>query len=300
MDVEFDAIVDSINQGEGFSNITVKDETLKDINIKVSLEQLENIVVGNCYHIKCEPKVYKEKDVFVLNDIISVFEYYNYLELAKVLNKFYPSAPVNVEETHKYVIDAINSIKNENISRITKEIYETYKNEFVIYPAATKFHHAYVGGLMYHTKTMLEVASKLLEIYSYMNKDLVFAGIILHDILKVKEFNSPIHPNYSVEGQLIGHLVLSALEIEKASIKLNIDSEEVLLLKHIVLSHHGQFEYGSPKKPMIKEAVLVSLIDNMDSKLTMLGEQLAETPANEFSQQVNVLERTRIFNHNIK
>lgn len=297
--MEYIGIIESINQGDGFSNITVRLADRSVINIKTTVEQMETLAINQAYRFLTSMRVYHEKEQLVLEEANNVFAYYEAVKLVDILPSFYDCAPCDIKKAIIDIEEIIENIKNEKIKAITKDIYYSNKEKFIIYPAATKFHHAYVGGLIYHTYRMLIVANKVMDVYDYMNKDLVLSSIILHDMSKVREFSAPIYANYTPEGLMIGHIVMGVLEIEKAALRLNIGGEEVLLLKHILLSHHGIPEYGSPKKPMIPEAILVNQIDNMDSKLTVLGESFNECEKGEFTTSIGVVDRTRMYNKKI-
>src|SRR5690606_28018425 len=159
----------------------------------------------------------------------------------------------------------------------------------------TKFHHAYIGGLAYHTLTMLKLVDAMLMVYDYLNKDLLYAATILHDISKVDEI-SGVDGEYTTEGLLLGHLVMASIEIDKAATSLGLDqTEEVLLLKHLIVSHHGQLNFGSPKKPQTGEALLLWYIDSIDSKFTELKSALESTKSGEFTQSLAVLDKMRFY-----
>ncbi len=165
-----------------------------------------------------------------------------------------------------------------------------------IYPAGARMHHAYLGGLMYHTVTMLELADKYLDIYKSLNSDYVYSGIILHDLMKVDEFKNPVVTDYSLEGQLLGHIVMGSILVDRKAIELKYqDKEEVLILKHLIISHHGQVAFGSPKKPMTQEALLISSLDAIDSKLRVLEEELINTEEGSFTNNIQVLERSKFY-----
>ena len=157
-------------------------------------------------------------------------------------------------------------------------------------------HHNYIGGLSYHVIGMLHLADGFINTYNYLNSDYVYAGIILHDIAKVLELTEPINPQYSTEGQLVGHLVMGAMEIKMASKELGYeDSEEALVLIHMLISHHGVPQFGAAKKPMVAEAMLLWYIDSIDSKFRVMEDELNNTNEKEFSQPIGVIEKTKIY-----
>ena len=289
------AVVESFNTGDGFSNVTVKLENKESINFKATLEQIEGLSVGDIYEFKTSERVYHDKEQLVLEDYKNLFSFYDSNRLINILPKFYQAAPFNPSEAVLKIEDTLNRIKNDKIRTIASYLYYNNKDKFVLYPAATKFHHAYISGLLYHTYRMLLNAEGITKIYDYLDTDLVYAGIILHDIAKVTEFSGAIKAQYTTEGLLLGHIVLGVLAIERAANVNQITGEEVMLLEHIVLSHHGIPEFGSPKRPMLPEAVIVNMIDDMDSKLTVVGENLETYNEGEFSQGVSVLNKTRMY-----
>ena len=166
------------------------------------------------------------------------------------------------------------------------------------YPAATQNHHAYLSGLSYHTVTMLQLADKLLELYSYLDKDYLYAGILLHDFAKVIELSDSKAPEYTLEGKLIGHLVIGDEIILEVARELNYqDKEETLLLSHMLLSHNGRKDCGRPQRPMIPEAEALHFIDNIDSKFEAIRENYENTEVKKWTKRISVLDGRSVFRH---
>lgn len=298
----FAGLVENINKGEGFSNITVVlDDKATRQNIKIDKDHVDDFILGKVYHFNTICKIIKDKLVLVLIDATIIYDCIkDQNELEAVLAKFYDYAPICVEEVKKHIETTIRGLKNDRIRSIVSQIYEDNKADFYTFPAATKYHHAYIGGLAYHTETMLKLAEGFLRVYDYLNSDLVYGGIILHDITKNKELTSPDLAQYSTEGQLLGHLVMGTLAVENAAVKLGLkNTEEALLLEHIVLSSHGLPQFGSAKKPMIGEALLVWYVDTIDSKFTVLGEELLKTIPGKFTEPINVLDKVKFYKKTI-
>src|SRR5699024_11521346 len=134
---------------------------------------------------------------------------------------------------------------------------------------------AYVSGLAHHIISMLKIARQLYELYPTINKDLLYAGVILHDIGKIHELSGAVSTSYTIEGTLLGHISIMVSEIEEIADELKIEEEEVTVLQHIVLSHHGKAEWGSSKPTIIKEAEILNLIDIIDSKMNKLDHALS-------------------------
>lgn len=211
-----------------------------------------------------------------------------------------PSSEQSTDELLEEVMKYLFEMENPQIQRITRFLLKKYQQQFLTYPAATRNHHDYVSGLADHVVSMLKLGKALVEIYPGLNKDLLFAGIILHDIGKVIELSGPIATTYTVEGNLIGHISIMVTEVAKAAEELEIEGEEVMLLQHIILSHHGKEEWGSPKKPMLKEAEILHYIDNIDAKMMMLERVLGKTKEGEFSERVFALDNRSFYKPTIQ
>jgi len=139
-------------------------------------------------------------------------------------------------------------------------------------PAAKHFHHNYLGGLLEHTHSVCELARLISAHYPELDRDLLITGAFLHDIGKIKELSYDLHIDYTDEGRLVGHLVLGCVMLEEKIDQIKGFSQEIALrLKHLILSHHGEFEFGSPKRPKFKEAFALHLIDDLDAKMNGLG-----------------------------
>ncbi len=150
-------------------------------------------------------------------------------------------------------------------------------SQFKKAPAAKHFHHGHLGGLLEHTLAVSQMAVKLVEQYPDLDRDLLLAGAILHDIGKIDELNFELSIEYSDQGRLLGHIVLGVLMVEERlkSMK-DFPTELATRLKHLILSHHGQFDFGSPKRPKFLEAFALHLIDDLDAKINGLSKLLKE------------------------
>lgn len=206
-----------------------------------------------------------------------------------------PSSAKSKEVLYEELMQYFFEMQNPHIQRITRHLLKKHQAAFMTYPAATKNHHDYVSGLIDHVVSMLKLGKALAELYPSLNKDLLYAGIILHDIGKVVELSGPIGTQYTVEGNLLGHITIMVNEISKAADELEITGEEVMLLKHMVLSHHGKEEWGSPKRPMVKEAEILHYIDNIDAKMNMLDRALGKTAPGEFTERIFPLDNRSFY-----
>lgn len=290
------AKVESINQGIHFCNTTVLTTEGEHVNLKLDFDQLPLIAMGKAYQFEALA-VIKIEDELILKctGIKPAEDVLKNEELAKVFEQFYVYAPMPMMDIKQTIETFMNKIGNPVLKAITETIYREHEQTFYIHPAATKFHHAYVGGLSYHTMTMLKLIDPFIAIYPYLNRDLLIAGTILHDMSKIDEI-SGVDGEYTKEGQLIGHLVMQTSEIDRVAYQLgHQDAEEVLLLKHMIIAHHGLYHFGSPKRPQTGEALLLWYLDTIDSKLTVLGEALEETAEGAFTSMISVLDKMKFY-----
>lgn len=211
------------------------------------------------------------------------------------ISDFLETAPVGQEEMMEKVTQYIFEMKNPNIQRVTRYLMKKHQSEFLEYPAATKNHHEFVSGLAYHVVSMLDLAKSIAALYPSLDTDLLYAGVILHDLGKVTELSGPIGTTYTVEGNLIGHISIMVNEIAKAAEHLGIEGEEIVILQHLVLSHHGKAEWGSPKPPLIKEAEILHYIDNLDAKMNMLDRALERVKPGEYTERVFALDNRSFY-----
>lgn len=211
------------------------------------------------------------------------------------ISEFLQTAPLSIDDMTGKITQYIFDMKNPNIQRITRHLLKKYQKAFFEFPAATKNHHEFVSGLSFHVISMLDLAKAIANLYPSLDKDLLYAGVILHDLGKVIELSGPISTTYTVEGNLLGHITIMVNEIGKAADELGISGEEVLVLQHLVLSHHGKAEWGSPKPPLIKEAEILHYIDNIDAKMNMLERALERVKPGEFSDRIFPLDNRSFY-----
>lgn len=202
---------------------------------------------------------------------------------------FVKTAPVPKDDMEKEINQALFEITNPNWNRVVRYLLREHHDAFFSFPAAKKNHHAFDGGLAYHTLSMLRLAHSVAKQYSdVINAPLLYAGALLHDLGKTIELSGPVATKYTLEGNLIGHIVLVDEEIVKACQHLKIDlaSEDMILLRHMILSHHGLLEYGSPVRPHLIEAEVLHQIDELDASIQMLKGALNHTEPGNFSERI--------------
>ncbi len=211
-----------------------------------------------------------------------------------------PVAPIDTGETLMGINVLVDSMEDEDYRNICKAMLERHLESFKRIPAAKSMHHSFLSGLLMHTSNMLKAANFFAGLYAQIiDRSLLIAGTLLHDFAKEQEFTFSelgLVTDYSVKGQLVGHLVMGAQEVAEISKELGIPEEKSLLLQHMILSHHGEPEFGAAVKPLCAEAELLSYIDMIDSRMEIYGETLADVSVGEFSNRVFALEK-KIFNH---
>lgn len=215
------------------------------------------------------------------------------------MEQFIEQAPMAPEAMQLEVGQYLEAIQNQTVKQLVQNLMSKYHDQFYKFPAASKNHHDYMGGLAYHTLCMLRLAQSLHQLYPILNRDYLYAGVLLHDLGKVIELSGPIATEYTVKGKLLGHITILVSELELAAQQLGFttadEQEIVMILQHLVLSHHGKLEYGSPKVPMMMEAEMLHYLDNIDAKMMMMERALQGVEPGEFSQRVFALENRQLY-----
>ncbi|MCY6371392.1 3'-5' exoribonuclease YhaM family protein [Clostridium ganghwense] len=255
-----------------------------------------------------DEEIYTPNTLLKVRGLVTVWQGNNQFKIDRIrttnkhdkvdISDFVPSAPNSAENMYDEVLKYILKIKNDDIRKIVETIIEQNVEKLMHYPAAKRNHHAIRSGLLYHTTTMLKAGEKLSEIYTFINTDLLYGGIILHDMAKINEMDASelgIVSDYTPEGQLLGHIIEGIKNIELVADKVGADREVTMLLQHMILSHHFEAEYGSPKKPMIPEAQLLHYLDILDASLYDMHKALNETKEGEFSNSIFSLDKRRIY-----
>lgn len=224
------------------------------------------------------------------------------------LSDFMPQTQEDIDVMFEQVKHALRSIKNPHVLRLIKEFVcdEKLMGAFKKAPAAVQMHHAFVGGLLEHTRNVLELALLVVPRYPDVSLDLVLAGVFLHDLGKTAELTYDTSFQYSNRGQLVGHIVQCAIWIEEKIKLVEAETQQPFpadvrdALQHLVLAHHGTYEFGSPKLPAMPEAVAIHYLDNLDAKLQMFLSRIQNDPdpVSEWTEYVRALE-TKIYKKDV-
>lgn len=215
-----------------------------------------------------------------------------------IKSQFVKAAPEESADMYDFIINEIKSIKDDDFKNLCLYLYEGNKEKLMYYPAAMSNHHAEYGGLLYHIKRMMMTADRVCEVYTNLSRDLLITGVAIHDIEKLNEILSDengVSPGYSFKGQMLGHIVQGINLISELCQKFKIDSEKAVLLEHMILSHHYEPEFGSPKKPLFPEAEMLHYIDIVDARMFDFEEGLKGVEPGNFGDRVWPLDNRRLY-----
>lgn len=211
-----------------------------------------------------------------------------------------PVAPIDVDATMDELKALIASIKDEDYRKVCQIFLEQHYDAWKNTPAAKSIHHGFLSGLLMHTTTMLKIADFLAGLYGdIIDRSLLLAGTFLHDFGKQQEFTLSqlgLVTDYSVKGQLLGHLVMGAQEVAKLAAVIGTPEDKAVLLQHMILSHHGEPEFGAAVKPICAESELLSQIDMIDSRMEIYRETLQDMQVGEVSNRIFALDK-RVYKH---
>lgn len=213
---------------------------------------------------------------------------------------FVKSADYSGEQMFNELYTLAESFKDGELKKIVTAILDDNRIPLLYWPAAFRLHHAMRGGLLFHTLSIVRLAEGVCKIYPFVDRELLLSGAMLHDIAKLTEFkvtDTGVATGYSAEGNLLGHLAMGAMAINKYAEMLDISPKTAMLLEHMVLSHHGEPEFGAAVRPMFIEAELLSELDLMDSRVYEMREAVSAAPAEDFSARIWAMDNRKLYNH---
>ena len=268
---------------------------------------------GKKWDVGTSDHLLKEKDIVKIIAVVTEFNSQLQLKIQRIrkavpesnpddimdMGDFVKAAPEDPEEMYDYIFRSCDSIKDEDYRKLCLRVLEDNREKLMYYPAASKNHHAELGGLLYHTKRMLMNGERVCQVYTNLNKDLVIAGVVLHDIQKIFEIDADtdgMASGYSFEGQMLGHIVMGVKYIDKLADETDLPYEKKIMMEHMVLSHHYEPEFGSPKKPLFPEAEVLHYLDILDARMYDMEEAVAHTEPGGFSDRIWTLDNRRIYN----
>ncbi len=278
--------VSSSSSANAYLNIVLQDKsgTIDAKKWDASQEDFEKFVPGTVLRIDGNAYLYRDKLQVKVLDAFSVNP--NEIDVSTLII----DSPIPLEDLLKQFTFYKDSVKNEDCKKILDAVFKKYYKPFIDYPAAVTCHHDFYHGLIYHTVSMCNLAAAVYKNYPDVDYDILISGCLLHDIGKVVEFTGPIATKYTLEGNLLGHISIGMSIVKEIADENKIDSEVPLLLEHMILSHHGKQEFGSPVLPETREALLLSMIDEMDSKMMVLDKAYKDVAEGETTDRIFALD----------
>ena len=253
---------------------------------------------------------YGVNDLVKIRGLITLYNGADQLKVEKIrpvtpedgvnVSDFVKSADYSGEQMFEELYRIADGFSDGDLRKIVTAILDDNRLALLYWPAAFKLHHAVRGGLLLHTLSIVRLAEGVCRVYPFVDRELLISGAILHDIAKLSEFtvaDTGIATGYSVNGNLLGHLAMGAMVIDKYAERLNINPKTATLLEHMVLSHHGEPEFGAAVRPMFIEAELLSELDLMDSRIYEMREAVSAAPAEDFSARVWAMDNRKLYNH---
>ena len=245
--------------------------------------QVKLFVAGTIVHMQAVRQIYQNKPQLKIINLALVDA-----KLNLTPNDFVQNAPMQKQAMVEEVSQLLFQITNPTWARIVRYLLQKHEATFYEFPAAKTNHHAFNGGLAFHTLSIVHLAQSVSKQYTQVNESLLIAGALLHDLGKTIELSGAMATTYTTAGNLIGHITLVDEEIVLAAqaLKLDIYSEDLLVLRHVVLAHHGLLEYGSPVRPAILEGQILHQLDELDASIQMFDNALAHTEPGKFSERI--------------
>jgi len=255
-----------------------------------SRQLYESFAPDDFIMVRANVEAYMDKPQLVVSHLKRVEE----KEIS--LADFLPASDRDPEEMLEELREIVAEVKNPALGALLKSFFEDeeFAKAFARCPAAVSLHHAYLGGLLQHTLGVARMALDVTERYPILDRDILLTGALLHDLGKVEEIEHHRAFKYSDRGALLGHLTIGAAEVGKraGAIK-DFPPEKLMQIQHLILSHHGQFEFGSPKLPMTAEAMALHYLDNLDAKMEAL--RVAEPVDGNWTGRMYMFDNRRMF-----
>ena len=280
------------DKGLTYLNVTFQDKSgaIEAKKWDADDNDLKILAPGNIVYVDGIVNLYKNQPQL---KVVSVSKVENKEDIE--LSNFARVSPIPLEELKAKLDKFLNSFKDKDVEKVTKAVISHFYDKYITYPGAVKVHHEFGSGILHHSLFMAEVADAISEIYTQVDRDILVAGALLHDIGKTIEYENPIAPVQTAEGKLCGHVAIGYAEFKHIVDELHIESEVPLLLEHMILAHHGSLEFGSPVMPATREALLLSEIDMLDSRQMILDKALDGVKEGEFTQRLWAMDDTSFY-----
>ena len=279
-------------KGQAYINVSFQDKTgsLEAKKWEATDLDIATLVPGAVVNVDGVINLYKGQNQLKILSVSKV-EDLSSINLAQ----FQRVSPIPLDEMKAKLEKYLNSFKDKDVELVTRTVIKHFYDKYITYPAAVRIHHEFGSGILHHSLTMADTAEAVAKIYPQVDRDILVAGALLHDIGKTIEYENPLMPKQTVEGKLVGHISIMYAEFKKIVDDLHIKSEVPLLIEHMILAHHGKLEFGSPVLPSTREALLLSEIDMMDSRMMVLDKAYANIKPGEFTEKLWMMDNTAFY-----
>ncbi len=255
--------------------------------LSLKLQDKTGMVDAKVWDLNNDIKSFEENDFIKIDGLVTIYNNDIQINVKRIRRSmegeydpmdYIPATEKNIDEMYNKIMGYIKSIKEPYLRKLVENIFFEDKEiaaGFKLHSAAKNIHHGYMGGLVEHTLSVVEICEFMAPRYKYVNRDLLIASALIHDVGKVKELSDfPIN-DYTDDGQLLGHIMIGVDLINAAAAKIEGFPPRLLsLMKHSMIAHHGEYEYGSPKLPKTMEAFILHCADNMDAKTKVIEEAI--------------------------
>lgn len=306
--------IDGKSQVEGFcliKNVDKKTSSKGDVYLDFTLSDSEGEINAKLWSYNENLHgVYDANTLVKVRGTISVYNGVDQLRVERIrpvndednvkIEDFVKSAEYDSSAMYETLFNMAANFNDKELSLLVTTILNDNRLSLLYWPAAFKLHHAIRGGLLMHTLSIVRLCESLCLIYPFVNRELLISGAILHDIAKIVEFevaDSGIATGYSVKGNLIGHLAEGAIIVRKTADKVGVSEETSNLVEHMLLSHHGDPEFGAAVRPMFIEAEILSELDMLDARIYEMKEAVEGVEVGEFTGRLWSMDNRKLYNH---
>ena len=278
--------------------------------VSISIKDKTGTIPGNMWSVPSNISDFKDGDLIYVTGTVSSYQnalQFKFTSIDTVLAEsvsledkkaLVPMIEDSPEELYAYLMDSVTSIKDESLRNLGKTILDAIKDKFMVYPASKTVHHSEIGGLLLHSTEVVKYIKAIHEVTPWFDVDITVIAGLLHDFAKLREFSlasTGLVSDYSRDGILLGHIFMGADEIGMYCKKCNVDKEKTVLLQHMILSHHGEPEFGSPIRPLTMEAFVLHMADDLSAKMHVYKDAVADIEPGSFSDKMFALDGSRIY-----
>lgn len=306
--------VDNSGRVDGYclvKSVEIKTSSKGDTYLDFTLGDSTGEINGKLWRYSAaEHGEYKANDLVKIRGTISQYNGADQLRIERIrptidsdnvrIEDFVRSSGYSSEQMYDELMNIASGFTDNNLKLLVTTMLSDNRENLLFWPAAFKLHHALRGGLLMHTLSIVRLCEGVCRVYPFIDRELLLAGAILHDISKLDEFDvneAGVADGYTIEGNLLGHIAMGATKIDKYAEKLGVDRRVSVLLQHMILSHHGEPEFGAAVRPMFIEAEVLSELDLMDARIYEMREAVSAAAPNDFSGRVWALDNRKLFNH---